>query len=41
MLYSSNAILLTVICYELPLSERIRMLLRLEDLFDKIDFFFG
>jgi len=39
MLYSSNAILLTVICYELPLSERIRMLLRLEDLFDKIDFF--
>jgi cell division protein ZapD len=28
-----------VICYELPLSERIRMLLRLEDLFDKIDFF--
>jgi len=28
-----------VICYELPLNERIRMLLRLEDLFDKIDFF--
>ncbi len=34
-----NTILPTVICYELPLSERIRMLLRLEDLFDKIDFF--
>ncbi len=30
---------MAVICYELPLSERIRMLLRLEDLFDKIDFF--
>lgn len=28
-----------MICYELPLNERIRMLLRLEDLFDKIDFF--
>ena len=39
MLYGYNANLLTVICYELPLSERIRMLLRLEDLFDKIDFF--
>lgn len=34
-----NVILPTVICYELPLNERIRMLLRLEDLFDKIDFF--
>ncbi len=28
-----------MICYELPLNERIRTLLRLEDLFDKIDFF--
>lgn len=28
-----------MICYELPLNERIRMLLRLEDLFDRIDFF--
>ncbi|WP_240141476.1 cell division protein ZapD [Nitrosomonas sp. HPC101] len=39
MLCNSTAILFTVICYELPLNERIRMLLRLEDLFDKIDFF--
>lgn len=31
--------MITVICYELPLNERIRILLRLEDLFDKIDFF--
>lgn len=30
---------LPVICYELPLNERIRMLLRLESLFNKIDFF--
>lgn len=28
-----------MICYELPLNEKIRMLLRLEDLFNKIDFF--
>jgi cell division protein ZapD len=28
-----------VICYEHPLNERIRTLLRLEDLFNKIDFF--
>ncbi|MDT8363943.1 MAG: cell division protein ZapD [Nitrosomonas sp.] len=28
-----------VICYELPLNEKTRMLLRLEDLFNKIDFF--
>ncbi|MCW5599791.1 MAG: cell division protein ZapD, partial [Nitrosomonas sp.] len=28
-----------MICYELPLTERIRTLLRLEDLFNKIDFF--
>lgn len=32
-------ILITVICYELPLNERIRTLLRLEDLFNRIDFF--
>lgn len=30
---------MTVICYELPLNEKIRMLLRLEDLFNKVDFF--
>lgn len=29
----------TVICYELPLTEQIRTLLRLEDLFNKVDFF--
>lgn len=28
-----------MICYELPLNERVRILLRLENLFDKIDFF--
>ena len=28
-----------MICYEHPLNERIRTLLRLEDLFNKIDFF--
>lgn len=28
-----------MICYELPLNERIRMLLKLESLFNKIDFF--
>lgn len=28
-----------MICYELPLNEKTRMLLRLEDLFNKIDFF--
>ncbi|MGH8685523.1 MAG: cell division protein ZapD, partial [Nitrosospira sp.] len=28
-----------MICYEHPLNERIRTLLRLEDLFDKIAFF--
>lgn len=30
-----------VICYELPLNEKIRMLLRLEDLFNKVNFFAG
>ena len=28
-----------MICYEHPLNERIRTLLRLEDLFDKVSFF--
>lgn len=40
--YSSNLhyrCALTLICYEHPLNERIRTLLRLEDLFNKIDFF--
>ena len=30
-----------MICYEHPLNERIRTLLRLEDLFDKVSFFSG
>jgi len=30
-----------VISYEYPLSERVRTLLRLEDLYERVDFFFG